>query len=109
MSPSPADLTILALSEQYVKVPVRAVVDGAPYDPTGDPVELAIVPHGTEPAGGDWHAGSWETTVTGLFSARVLVGPSSGLVLAAGYYTVFVKITGSPEIPVLESGTLRVK
>lgn len=103
-----ADLEISSLSVQYVKVPVRATVNGQPHDPTGDVVQIAIVGHDVTPAPADWHTGSWETTPQGEYLARLLVGPGQ-LPLAVGFYDVWVKIVDNPETPVLEAGILRVE
>lgn len=100
--------TISALSTQYVKVPVSATVAGAPYNFGSDLVQLAIVPVGsTAPT---WALGSWEA-VAGVYSARLLVGPSSPYgALQPGVYTVLVRVTDNPETPVLQaSGVLQVQ
>lgn len=106
----PVDLTIEALSVEYVKVPVRAIVNGAPFNPTVDVVLLAIVTHDVEPAPADFHVGSWETnSVTGQYLARILVGPGQGpLALADGYYDVYVQVNSNPETPVLSAGVLQI-
>jgi len=86
-------LTISNLSTEYVKVPI---LDG-PADLTDLTVQMAIVPQGQDPASGDWKSASWVDT-----SAAVLIGPATTLPLTKGMnYGVWVKITSSPEIPVL--------
>ncbi len=97
-----ADLTISAVSKQYIRVPVTAEAD-----PTGDAISWAIIDQGQEPAPSDFVAGNWQT-LAGTYYARVLVGPGSSLVLARGYYEMFVQITDNPEIPVLRAGVLEV-
>lgn len=103
--------TISSLSSEYVLVPVTFTVSGSITDPTGDAVSMAFLPPGTDPAGGDWVAGSWEsdTTITGhpVRYARCLVGPS-GKVLSKGSYTCWVRISDSPEVPVKQAGLLQV-
>ena len=85
-------LTIPSLSVEYVKVPI----DGPPGFTELD-VDMAIVPQGQDPAGGDWKSAAWVDS-----SAAVLIGPATSLVLAkGGTYGIWVKITSSPEIPVL--------
>lgn len=104
-----ADTTVSSLSTEYVQVPIQAVVNGAPYDPTGDPVFMAFVPVGISNYPVSWFGGSWSTTVQGNFLAQCLVGPGAGgVVLAPGFYTVWVKITDSPEVPVKPVGTVQI-
>jgi hypothetical protein len=101
-------VVISDLSTVYVKSRIVATVNGTTYNPTGDTVEVAFKAPGVDPAGPDWHAASWETAGT-AFYARLLVGPVGGLVLAAGTYKMWVRITDAPEVPVLEApGTVRV-
>lgn len=86
-------LTISNLSVEYVKVPI----DDGPANLTELDVDMAIVPQGQDPAGGDWKPATWIGT-----SASVLIGPATALPLTKGVnYGIWVKITSSPEIPVL--------
>ena len=89
-----------ALTTEYLRFPVSAVVNGAVRNPTSDTVQFAFPATGVAPT--VWFSGSWETTTAGTYIARVLVGPASGVVtLVAGTdYDVWVKITDSPEVPV---------
>lgn len=102
------DLTVSVLSTEYVKVPIRATVNGAPYDPTADVVDFAIVIHNATPGVGDWNTGGWETTTQGEHLARVLIGPAA-LALPTGFYDVYVKVVDNPETPVLLAGVLRIE
>lgn len=87
-----AILQIPSLSVEYVKVPVTG-----PDDLTSLDVDMAILPDGQDPAGGDWKAAAWIGT-----SAAVLIGPATLLPLTKGVtYGVWVRITSTPEIPVL--------
>ncbi len=95
-----ADLQISSQSKQYVRVPVTAS-----SDPTHDAVAWAIVPPGTEPS--TFVTGDWQT-IGSTFYARVLVGPGTSLVLSRGLYEMFVKVTDTPEIPILRAGVLEV-
>ncbi len=103
--------TISSLSNEYIKVAVDFQVGGVVTDPTGDTVQMAFLAPGSDPAGGDWVTGSWEsdTTVAGhpVRYARVVVGPS-GKVLSKGNYVVWVKVADSPEVPVKQAGLLQV-
>ena len=100
------------LATQYYLVPVSAAKSGLPYNPTGDTVQFAFMPTPTQvPGNSDWQAGSWDTDTTNIlypYSAKCLVGPSGTITLGIGSYIVYVKITDSPEIPVLVAGQLQV-
>ncbi|MFI6496896.1 hypothetical protein [Nonomuraea typhae] len=88
-------LQIPSLSTEYVHAPI----DG-PANMTGFTVEMAILPEGQDPAGGDWKSAQWDGT-----DAIVMVGPSATIPLTKGVtYEVWVRITATPEIPVLRPG-----
>ena len=88
-------LQIPSLSTEYVHAPI----DG-PANMTTFGVEMAILPEGQDPTSGDWETAAWEGT-----DAIVLVGPSTAIPLTRGVqYEVWVRITASPEIPVLRPG-----
>lgn len=96
-------LRISVLSKEYIRVPVEATVAGAPYDPTADVVSFAFTQAGDPTS---WTTGTWETDTTtspSTYLARVLVGPG-GLVVAAGRWNLWMKITDTPEIPVIPCG-----
>lgn len=88
-------------------LPVRVVVtkDGVLFDPTADPVEIALPVINVDPT--VWKAADWRTVGTNYF-ARVLVGPTGDFVLTRGDYDILVRITDDPEIPVLRAGRLSV-
>lgn len=95
-------LQVSVESRQYVKVPVIAERNGVVIDPTIDPVQMAFPAVGEDPV--TWYAATWETdAVTSATSARCLVGPGGTVELAVGFYDVYVKITDSPEEPVLRA------
>lgn len=99
-------MNISTLSLQYFPANISAIKDGAQYDPTGDTVQFAFAAPGATPSA--WTAGEWEEGGDGIFYvAKVLVGPGA-LVLAAGSYQAWVKISDNPETPVLKAGTLEV-
>jgi len=106
-------MTISSASLEYVPVRVKVRKAGAVYDPTGDTVTMAFLQAGATPTSGDFKAATWETDTTSIpgtpiYRALCLVGPSGTTQLAAGVWTVWVKVTDSPEIPVLYSGLLKV-
>jgi hypothetical protein len=99
------------LSLAYVKMPVQVRQAGAAVDPTGYTVQVAFTADGTDPVSGDWKTGSWETDaapVPDRYWAKCLVGPGGAVALAVGTYVAWVKITASPEIPVLRCGLMEV-
>lgn len=104
----PADIELASTSTQYVQIPVSAVQDGDIYNPTGDLVQMAFITSG-QPQSGDWHNGSWTTNLQGFFLAQCLVGPlNGGVVLSPQMYTIWVKVTDDPEVPVMPAGTLTI-
>ena len=105
-----ADYSQSVLSTQYVQVPVTAFGTAGTYNPAGDPVAFAFVPVTypvTEPA--SWATGSWATYPGPAYYAQCLVGPANGgTALSIGLYSIVVKITDDPEVPVLWPGTLAI-
>jgi hypothetical protein len=103
-------------SLNYVRFQVKANVNGNPgYDPTGDVVQFAfldILSHSADDEPVSWTNGSWETdTITGqnAYVAKILVGPAGSFVPTQGTnYWIWMKITDSPEVPVMQVGTLQV-
>lgn len=100
------------LSLEYVPVQVSAKKLGAVYDPTGDEVQFAFKPPRVKPVSSDWTDGVWETDTAGsttVYIAKILVGPGGTVTLAAGEWVVWLKIFDSPEVPVLQTGTLTIE
>lgn len=87
-------------SVEYVKVPVTAPAD---ISITSQPVSIAVVDVAARPAPGDWKTASWDGN-----TAKTLIGPGV-LPLSPGTYKVWVKVTDSPEVPVLVAGTITVQ
>jgi hypothetical protein len=100
-------VTISALTKEYVRAQVYAKEAGVEVNPTTYVVEMACPINGVVPVSGDWKTASWEVD-NGTYWARVLVGTGSTLVLAAGYYDVWVRITAPSETPVKKVGQLQV-
>ncbi|MFJ6215015.1 hypothetical protein ACIQGZ_17015 [Streptomyces sp. NPDC092296] len=97
-------------SREYVLVTVTAMVDGAPYDPTADLVEFAFAPVGAVDPD-VWRPASWDAGPvpgTSTFTARCLVGPGAPTELPRGRYTVWLRVTDSPEVPVRNAGLLAI-
>lgn len=100
------------LATEYVLIPVVATKSGLPYNPVADAVQFAFMPTPTQvPQVSDWVTGSWDTNTTNVlypYSAKCLVGPAGTVALGIGSYIIYIKITDSPEIPVLVGGQLQV-
>ncbi len=104
-------LEISVLSLSYVKAQVRARQSGAAVDPTGYTVQAAFTAPGTDPVSGDWKSAGWETDAgptPDIYYARCLVGPGGAVALTVGTYEMHLKITATPEIPVITAGPLKV-
>lgn len=99
-------ITISVLSTEYVGVQVSAAVNGAPFNPTVEPVQFAFMIVGP-PSNSDWQLGVWETDPGPSYFAKCLIGPG-GFALPANVYTMWIKISGNPEIPVQPVGLLNV-
>lgn len=93
-------------SKQYVRVPI--------FTKQGVDLSTTVVRMGfstttaEEPATEAMTAAEWEvdnTTDPVTYWAKLLVGPGA-LVLAEGFYKVWVEFTLNPEVPVLEAGGL---
>ena len=85
-------------SKEYVRADVKASGDVSAL-----PVSMAILPVGQDPAGLDWKTASWVGN-----TARVLIGPGTTLDLEKGTWMVWVQVTATPEIPVIQSGRIQI-
>ncbi len=103
-------ISMSASSLQYIRYAVKATVNGNPdYNPTSDTVEFGFTPSPSAvPASDAWIDGSWETDPGPVYVARCLVGPDGDATLAVGVYSVWVRITDSPEIPIRQPGQLKI-
>jgi len=105
-------MILASTAVEFVRVPFAGKVAGVPVNPTSGAVDLAFIDPASvsEPAGGDWKVGTWETDATqtpNLYYGRVLVG-TGGTVLAAGTYGVWIRVTLAPEIIIRQSGQLTI-
>jgi hypothetical protein len=105
-------LTQLASSTEPVQIQVRATVNGAAYDPSGDLVSIAFIAEGgtePDPVTGPWHAATWEVDPGPTYWASLLVGPlNGGVALTAGTYICYVKVTDNPAVPVKPGAYLTI-
>jgi hypothetical protein len=103
-------LTISHLSTEYVLIPLQVTKAGVPYNPTSDTLQFAFMPNSVQvPVTADWVSGVWETVSTNIiypYNAKCLVGPTGSTALTLGTYVIYLKITDSPEVPVLVGGQL---
>lgn len=101
-----AGIVLSSLTTVYIQVPVTATIDGQPYNPSGDTVQMAFTASGANPV--SWNPASWTSGPgSGSYLAQCLVGPANGaLNLGAGSWTIWVMITDNPEVPVFKAGTL---
>lgn len=76
---------IPASSTEYLHIPVTATPAGTSLDTV--PVKIAVVAHRANPATGEWRTASWNDG-----AARLLIGPGTDTVLAAGDYRVWIHI-----------------
>ena len=97
------------LSTNYIQILVGTKYPST-YNPTADVVQMAFTPATypeTSPA--SWLAGSWVTFPGPAYWAQALVGPvNGGTALALGTYQVWLKVTDSPEVPVLQPCLLTI-
>jgi hypothetical protein len=105
-------ITQSALSREYVATAITATAAGTPINPTGDTVEFAFTAVSADPAPGDWKTGSWDGTQPrapgNAYIAHCLVGPGGTVQLAVGKYTMWVRVTDNPEVPVIPFGLLHI-
>jgi hypothetical protein len=103
-------------SLNYVDVPIKSTTsDGYFYDPSNDTVQMAFIditsgPPGPDPQPTDFNTARWSGTpgMKGRAMASCLVGPGGAWTagIAGHVYQIYVKVTDSPEIPILKSDTL---
>lgn len=103
-----------AISTEYVRLGpiILHNADGTLYNPTADTITITFINDSTggSPTTGDWKTASWFTdtsNTTTAYYAEILVGPTA-TTLTAGVYTVWLKITDSPEIPARPVDTLTI-
>lgn len=107
-----AEIRQSALSREYVRVVVAAKDSGHTVDPTPDQVFLAFMTAKGRPQSSDWRTANWEVDATvtpNVYYARCLVGPGGSVDLDAGTYTVWVKVSANPEIPIRSVGLLVIE
>ena len=92
---------------EYLSVPI----DGPPEDLTGLDVFMQVRPYPERPTADGWKAAGWgEDPDTGQTVAQVLIGPGEDFDFsdAPGTYIPYVKISASPETPVIEGRPVKI-
>lgn len=103
--------TISSLSRETLRVQVAATQDGKLVDPTTGDVEFAFVSSGNPDS---WNTGEFCSDVDQeKFFAEIIVGQTedptpSGIDLAVGTHTVWVRVTLDSEVVVKNVGKLKV-
>lgn len=105
-------LQIPYTTSEYIKIPLLRW-DPDTVDPTGLPVEIAIT-LGTTPEDADFVAASWVTEqelspLRDVIKARALWPALVAEPAPSTVYTAWMRITASPETPVLYAGTIRTR
>jgi len=99
--------TISAASTIYVRATIDAKDEqGLPRNPTGDTVQVGFSMSDAAPS--TWQAADWVTNTNAnpvQYRARTLLTAGT---LAAGIWTMWVKITDSPEVPVIPADQIRI-
>lgn len=118
-------LTVAAVSDQHIHVPVRGYVAGVLADVGSLPARVAVPAAGTQPA--TWFDAGWEVLpasaltfedASGIWqswpgpvaAARVTVGPDGGVVslVVGASHDVWVEVELEAETVRLRAGTLAV-
>lgn len=98
-------LTIPSTTQEYIHVPLTEW-SGDVDDPATLTAEIAIIPTDGEPASGDYVPASW-VTEDGVHMARVLWQTAVESPLPRTVYRVWLRITSTPEVPVLLAGQIK--
>lgn len=100
-------LRIASTTDEYIKV---ALTQWAPttVDPTTLDVELAVITGGSDPLEADWVTAAW-VTEDDVVKAQALWSDLVAVPAARTSYTVWMRVTATPEVPVLHSGTLQTR
>lgn len=92
-----------------VRIPSSSVVlyrqqVTAATSPTANVVSMAVMPYDEEPEAADFKTAAWVTEGTSYYAVALIGQVGTGIgVLTEGIYKSWVKVTATPEIPVLPS------
>lgn len=92
-------------SKEYLPVPIVG-----PGSLNSLPVEMAVKLYPERPLEVDWHTAVWGIDLDGNTVAQILIGPGSPEVgaLTPGTYVPYVRVTSSPEEPVIEGDPVKI-
>lgn len=93
---------------EYVRVKVTARDDDGPIDPTIFPVEFAFIPDGGPPVTEDWVVGEWYDDNSGIYYARILIGPNDLDLDSPTDYEVWISVNTGLEHPARRAGDLTI-
>ena len=99
------ELVIPYTTSEYIKVPLTAW-SGTVADPTTLTVELAVITPGAVPQSGDWKTATW-VTESSVIKARALWSTLVPSAAPSTTYGTWMRITASPEQPVIYSGPIK--
>jgi hypothetical protein len=99
---------ISSASTQNIYVEVTAQIGDVIIVPTSDPVYMAFCANRVTPVPSNWNTASWTTSGTSYYATCLVGSQNGGVNLATGTYVVWIKISDSPEIPVLSAGYLNI-
>lgn len=99
------ELVIPYTTNEYIKVPLTSW-SGTVADPTTLAVELAVVAPGAVPQSGDWKSAAWVTEAT-VVKAKALWSTLVPSAAPSTTYGAWMRITASPEQPVMYAGAIR--
>ncbi|MBN6054532.1 hypothetical protein JYK22_21500, partial [Nonomuraea sp. RK-328] len=93
-------------SKEYLPVPI----DGPADVLTGLPVEMQVLLYPLRPTSSGWKNADWGEDEDGNTVAQILIGPGSDFdfSMAPGTYVPYVRITASPEEPVIEGNPVKI-
>lgn len=99
------ELLIPYTTSEYIKVPLTSW-SGTVADPTTLTVELAVIAPGAVPSSGDWKTAAW-VTESGVIKAKALWPTLVPSAAPGTTYAAWMRITASPEQPVISSGPIK--
>lgn len=94
-----------SIDRQSVEIRTFTVTDTLGADLSSDTVDVAFVPQGTRPDTGDWITCQWTADTPGSVDVKFNMGTGSFDLTDWGgkSYKRYVRITDSPEIPIIEA------
>lgn len=105
------NLRISSASVDFVSAWVDSTANGGEgITLSSQAVAIALIPVGSgDPTDATtWFGASWTGPVGTSREAAILIGPGTSHVIAEGEWSVWVKVTDSPTIPVIPAGRLTV-